>query len=277
MAATARERFTALVSGGTNDIDLAKAALLIAAEGYDEIDVDRFVSHYIEELNALAVRAQQHIAAEDGREVDGLIGFLAKHCGFRGNDNDYYDRRNSYFNEVLDRRIGIPITLALVYVEVGHRCGLDVRGVGFPGHFLAVHVDSHQTVIDPFFGTVLDEAGCTARLRAVAGPEAELDPSHLAATAPRDILTRMLGNLKLIHLRAREFEDALRCSERILLVRPDSTNELRDRAALYLQLECFDAARADLERFLEVAPNDESAGLVRNELVKLQTDSPVLH
>ena len=269
-----RQRFRAAVGVDDSSVNLAQAALLIAAEAYEDLDVDG----YLGRLDALAADARRQIdGASESERITAVIEFLAQQEGFRGNQDDYYDRRNSYFNEVIDRRTGIPITLALVYVEIGRRVGLDIQGVGFPGHFLAIHNGTERTIIDPFFGTTLDEAACSERLQSIMGPEAQFDESLLDVASPRQILVRMLSNLKLIHLREREFEQALACSERVLIVDPDLPTELRDRAALYLQLECFDAARTDLERFLEIAPEHESAALVHAELVKLRSSGPVLH
>ncbi len=269
-----REQFREAVAGPLQTADLARVALLIAAESYPGLDV----AQYLQRIDALAEEAKGRLeGTDDAMRVGRLIEFLGRERGFTGNQDDYYDLRNSYLNEVLDRRTGIPITLALLYVEVGRQVGLDIQGISFPGHFLAVHRGSTPTIIDPFFGTALDEAACTERLRATMGPDAEIDERMLEVASPQQILIRMLSNLKLIHLRARDFAAALSCSERILLIHPDLANEIRDRAALYLQLECFDAARADLERFLEIAPQHESAELVRNELVKLRQSGPILH
>jgi len=269
-----RERFLETVSKRVDADNLAEAALLIAAESYENLDV----AGYLRQLDDLAEAADAKLGATTGpQRLLGLIDFLGRERGFSGNRDDYYDLRNSYLNEVLDRRVGIPITLALVYLEVGRRVGVELQGVGFPGHFLAVHNGHERTIIDPFFAAVLDEEACADRLRAVLGPDATFDEGLLQAVSPTQILVRMLSNLKLIHLRSKHFEQALACSERILIVEPDLITELRDRAALYLQLECFDAARSDLERFLAVAPDHESADLVHAELVKLRSSGPALH
>jgi regulator of sirC expression with transglutaminase-like and TPR domain len=251
---------------------------LIAAESDEAIEVDRHVAHYTGKLHALADAVRERIErAVTGDRLPLLVEYLACEIGFHGNHEDYYDRRNSYLNDVLDRRVGIPITLAIVYITVGRQVGIDIHGVGFPGHFLAVAPGPPRTIIDPFQGIALDEASCAERLRAVAGPSAALSEDVLAPAAPRQIVARVLGNLKLIHFRAQEFEQALSCSERILLAQPDHPSELRDRAVLYLQLECFDAARSDLERFLALAPDDASAGIVRRQLAELRASGPQLH
>jgi len=278
MQTTARERFAAMMAGPDAEIDLAVAALLIAAESDEAIDVDRHVAHYTHRLRELADAARPRIVqTSSGDRLPLLIDYLAREVGFRGNHDDYYDRRNSYLHEVLDRRLGIPITLAVVYITIGRHLGLDIQGVGFPGHFLAVHPGPPRTIIDPFQGIALDEASCAERLRTAAGPTATFAEDMLAPATPRQIVARMLANLKLIHFRAQEFEQALACSERIILAQPDHSSELRDRAVLYLQLECFDAARNDLERFLVLAPNDASADVVRQQLAELHASGPRLH
>ena len=168
---SARERFAELVGGIDATIDLAEAALLIAAEAYPGLDVARYVGA----LDALAAEAEPVVrgAGGDGERVRRLVQFLAVDRRFRGNQDDYYDRRNSFLNEVLERRTGIPITLAVVYIEVARRLGLVVLGVGFPGHFLAKHPGARrELIIDPFFGQFLSMRDCEQRLRAVLGDEA---------------------------------------------------------------------------------------------------------
>jgi regulator of sirC expression with transglutaminase-like and TPR domain len=206
-----------------------------------------------------------------------LTRFLFAEKGFVGNQADYYDRRNSFLNEVLDRRTGIPITLALVYREVGRRAGLAIHGVGFPGHFLAKVDGQPEIIIDPFFGAVLDESQCHERLREVLGKDAPFDKRYLRAATTREILVRMLNNLKHIYLNAKELERALSCCERILLLTPDNQHELRDRGLLYLQLECYGAAQRDLETFLQLAPDDEHADTIRQSLIEIRRHTVQIH
>ena len=171
---------------------------------------------------------------------------------------------------VLDRCAGIPITLSLVYMEVARRAGVEVDGVGFPGHFLVKHGKEDTIVVDAFFGTVLTREQCQVRLAAALGAAAQLRPElHLRKASTREILVRLLGNLKMLYVRSADFGRALACCERILLVVPDTPLELRDRGLVFERLECFAAAAADLERFLELAPDDESAGAVRERLATL--------
>ncbi|MFN8643149.1 MAG: tetratricopeptide repeat protein [Candidatus Binatia bacterium] len=263
-----RARFAAAVQVDDEAIDLAEVALLIAAESYPELDLDR----YRATLDALADGARAHLDAadSDAGRVRALIHYLAREQRFVGNQDDYYDRRNSFLNEVLDRRTGIPITLAVVYIEVARRAGLVVDGIGFPGHFLAKLRGESEIVFDPYFAQLLSEEQCARRLQAVMGRETAFDRSYLRRATTREIVVRMLRNLKQIYLQAREYEPALACSDRILLVQPELPQELRDRGLLYQQLECFSAAQADLERFLALAPNDDSADVVREKLIELR-------
>jgi len=177
---------------------------------------------------------------------------------------------------VLARRTGIPITLALVYVALGARLGLPLRGVGFPGHFLVRCDAPVPLVLDPFEGTVLERDECEQRWSATVS-DAPFDPRALEPSPAHAILARLLGNLKQIHLAQQDWTRALASVERILALSPDAPAELRDRGLLFARLECFAAAAADLRRFLALAPEDPSADAVRSQLVELAKSAPALH
>lgn len=265
MAVDPRDRFERTVGASDERIDVARAALWIAAEEYPGLDVDAYLQR-IDQL-AAAARARVGTRFEIAGCVERLNHFLFVEQGFAGNRVDYYDPRNSYLNEVLDRRTGIPITLSLVYVEVARRLGLDACGVGFPGHFLARVAASPDLIVDPFMGGILDERQCLERLRATSGPEAVLRPNvHMRRASPRQILARLLANLKQVFLERRDFDRALACCERILIVEPDAPYELRDRGLIFEQLQCFAAAASDLERFLALAASDPSAPAIARRL-----------
>jgi regulator of sirC expression with transglutaminase-like and TPR domain len=275
-ARRARERFAELAARPEEAIDLAEAALVIACEAYPDLDVDA----YLLRIHRMAETARPHVgpAHAGTASVARLNEYLFVREGFSGNQQSYYDRRNSFLNEVLDRRTGIPITLALVYTEVGRRLGLPVYGVGFPGHFLVKLVaDGGEVLVDPFFGTIVSHAECENRLRAALGAETRLEPHHLRAAQPKEILVRMLNNLKFVEWSRKDLVATLACSERILLLQPDNAHELRDRGLLYAQLECYAAAQADLERFLERAPDDPTADRIRAHLIELRRRSISLH
>ncbi len=280
MSDAPRERFAELVARPDAEIDLAEAALWVAAEHCEGLDVP----HYLARLDELAQRVGRRMGScPTAQRIARLNQQLFGEEGFRGNQERYDDPRNSFLNDVLDRRTGIPITLSLVYQQVANRLGLDVRGVGFPGHFLVKCLegggpDGGETIVDPFHGTVLDRAGCLERLRAALGAEAHLRPEvHLRDARPGEVLVRLLTNLKILYARQGRFECALACCDRILLVAPDIPSELRDRGLVYEQLECFRAAAADLERFLALAPDDATAGSVRERLSDIRLKATPLH
>jgi len=269
----ARVQFGRIAALSDARIDLAEAALWIAAEEYPELDVAR----YLGRLDELAAAARGRVTRAQGvhEKVERLNDFLYREQGFSGNRADYYDARNSFLNEVLERRTGIPITLAIVYVAIAQRLGVPAHGVGFPGHFL-VRVE-RDILVDPFSGSLLSRSDCEARMQAAAGAEVPFDERLLEPSPPRQILARVLRNLKQIWLSAEEWQRALDCAERILLLAPDSPAELRDRGLLFARLECFAAAEADLRRFLALAPEDAAAEAVRAQLIELARSSPRLH
>ena len=273
----ALERFKEIASLSDAEIDLSEAALVIAAAEYPKLDI----GEYLQRLEELSGLAEKHLngAVGDRERADALIRFLFVEQRFAGNQQSYEDPRNSYFNDVLDRKLGIPITLALLYMEVGRRQGLDVVGVGFPGHFLAKVVGTEEDIIvDAFFGTVLTLDACRERLQAVMGSAAPLEPeSYLRPATPREILTRMLTNLKYIAFRAKDFERALACCERVVLLAPDNPLELRDRGLAYEQLDAFGAAIRDFERFIELAPNEPSARAIEDRAARLHERVRRLH
>jgi regulator of sirC expression with transglutaminase-like and TPR domain len=273
MASEAIQRMVALVDGPPERFDLAAAALCIAAAEHPDLDSARCLA----KLDELAAGARGRVGADvpAAERVGALNHFLFVEQGFQGDDVDYYDPRNSFLNEVLDRRRGIPITLAIVYGEVARRIGLEVAGVGFPGHFLVRHLDP-EILIDPFHGTVITREECAERLRAVAGPDARFHEELFRPATPRQILVRMLRNLKQIYLRRGDFARSLGATDGILLLEPGEPGELRDRGALYRKLECFAAALADFETFLELAPSGPGADEVRASLPELRRRASLL-
>ena len=225
-----------------------KAALLIAREEYPELDVGAYLRR-LDEL-AAAARPSVHPDSPAAEQVAQLNQFMFVERGFAGNSDNYYDARNSYLNQVLDRRTGIPISLSVVYSEVAQRLDLPVYGVSFPGHFLVKYVGAPEIIIDPFFGIVITRQECSQRLHGIYGPKARFEPRLLYPAGPREILVRMLSNLKQIYVDTSDFDRALACVDRILLLQPDEPRELRDRGILYQRLECYAAALRDWLRAL---------------------------
>ena len=262
----ARQRFATMIAKGEEAINLAEAALLIAQEEYPDMDV----AVYLDRLDQMAEEVDKRAWNQKdpyGR-LEALNRYLFDKARFRGNTVEYYDPRNSFLNEVLDRRTGIPITISTVYLEVGWRLGLPLRGVGFPAHFLVKYSSPEgEIVIDPFHrGAVLNEEDCQSRLDESYGGRVRFQRSFLATSTKRQILTRILTNLKGIYLAAKDHRRALAAIERILLIDPDLGREVRDRGILLMQLKQTSQAVADLERYLTMNPKAEDAEEVRTRL-----------
>ncbi len=253
-APSARSRFAALVLGAEAELPLAEAALLIAAEEYPQL----LPEPYLRRLDLLAERVHDRLSDETAPLVllQELSRVLFQEEGFRGNTEEYYDPRNSFLNDVLDRRVGIPITLSVVYLEVGWRLGLPLEGVNFPGHFLVRYQgEALRILVDPFQGGELRfEGDAQALLDRVYGGSVNLVPEYLRPAARKDILVRILANLKGIYLNGHDDVRALAAVERLQLLRPGEPEELRDRGMILARLGRPAEARAELERYLERAP-----------------------
>ena len=271
MPSRARERFAELVSGSEAALNLAEAALLIAQEEQPELDV----AAYLGRLDALAERVRSRLpeAPSFADTIQALNTVLFEEEGLSGNQTDYHDPRNSFLNEVLDRKLGIPITLSLVYIEVGNRLGVPLVGVGFPGHFVVKYAGPDgETVLDPFqAGSRVSQVQMEDKLRSMYGPNnpfASQLPKLLAAVGKKDMLLRMLRNLKQIYTQKEDFERALSVAERILLVVPDHPVEVRDRGAIHHRMGHQQLAVRDFQRYLQLAPKADDAKAVRAVMVR---------
>jgi regulator of sirC expression with transglutaminase-like and TPR domain len=275
------DRFAELLSRGDQNIELARACLQIAEDAYPGLDVDGYVGEIDRFARRLRTRFAPDAAVED--RVIALNEFLFDDLGFSGNTDDYYDPRNSYLNEVLDRRTGIPITLAVLYMEIGRRIELPFEGVSFPGHFLVrLPLRGGTLVLDPFSGGLpQSEDELRERLKRVvprelaagkAGgvPVAELplDP-FLEPAGNRQILARVLRNLKGVYREQDKPERMLEVLNRMIIVAPDAAAELRDRGFVYQRLECWRPALQDLAAYLERAPDAADVDEVRAKMVDL--------
>jgi regulator of sirC expression with transglutaminase-like and TPR domain len=256
-------------------VDLAEAALLVAADFRPGLDVAAALA----ELDALAAAARGPVlsAWSDAARIEALNRFLFVEQRFTGNHEHYEDPSNSLLPDVLERRTGLPILLSLVYLEVGRRLGLPVEGIGFPGHFLVRWRGKDDVLIDAFNGRILSDEAATALLREALGHDAVWSRAELKAISPHAFLVRLLSNLKRHFAMAKEFESALACCERLLQLCPGSPEEIRDRGLVYEQLECWNAARADLEQFLDLAPKHPSAKSVRARLEEVEQKTTRLH
>ena len=246
------------------EIDLGETALLFAAAEYPDLDLAREVGFF----DSLARAASRAVDGDSPLgAANALSRFLFDDLGFAGNQRDYYDPRNSYVNEVLKRRVGIPITLSLVYMEVGRRTGVPMQGVGLPGHFLMCHAEEPGLFIDAFHGgLLLSRDECVQRFRDLTHPDEPWSDEYLAPIAKRDMLTRMLRNLKVAHLRRKDNERALLTATMLICLRPDLAEERRDRGVVQSRLGRYAEAIEDLRGYLDQAPASADAEAVR-ELV----------
>jgi regulator of sirC expression with transglutaminase-like and TPR domain len=251
-------------------IDLARAALAIAREEYPQLDEARYL-RALDEFGHQVLRALPAGASPE-RRVGRLNAVLFHELGFAGNQADYYDPRNSFLNEVIERRSGIPISLSLVYLEVGRRCGLRVEGVAFPGHFLCkVSLDEGELIVDAFNrGQLLGLEELKRRFASAAGDAARFNVRLLRAATPKEILSRMLQNLRSIYLDRDDLPRALSAVDRQLLLQPDDVRVLRDRARLCEQLGGAGAAAADLETVLHLDPKASDAAALRARVDRLR-------
>ncbi|MBI4469282.1 MAG: transglutaminase family protein [Acidobacteria bacterium] len=231
------------------DIDLAESALWIAASEYQQLNI----SEYLRNLDQMAegVRTTIGDEHEPRRVLEILGGQLFDASGFRGNRERYDEARNSYLNEVIDRRLGIPITLSVVYLEVGWRLGLPLEGVGFPGHFLVKWEERNDLVVDPFNGgRMLCREDCAAMLNQVSDGKVEFGDHFLKPSNKRQILGRMLGNLRNIYLERNDFHRLLRMSELRQRLNPGTRMETRDRALVLYRMDRLTEAYQGLRAYM---------------------------
>jgi regulator of sirC expression with transglutaminase-like and TPR domain len=279
-AATRPTTFEQLALLPEERIDVATGAALIARDAYATLDLDRLDARF--DALAAPLIACGVGARSPEEQVRILSSHLYEDLGFRGNEQDYYDPKNSLLPDVLDRRLGIPITLALVYCEVARRAGVRARGVSFPGHFLvrvdAVGSEDSPLAVDPFFGgRRLDELGLQKLLERASPAQKLVVEQHLAPASPKTMLVRMLINLKWIYAARGDFARALLALDRIICLTPDSVPALRERGLLAVRLGALEAARADLSRLLELVPQAPDASTIRKQLEELHAKVVVLN
>jgi regulator of sirC expression with transglutaminase-like and TPR domain len=245
-------------------LDVAELTLSLAGDEYPELDVEA----YLAELDGMAHEARSYLRGSLESRVKGLCRYLFHEMGFRGNVQEYYDPRNSYLNEVLDRRTGIPITLSAVAMSVAKRAGLEVVGVGLPGHFVAKAVDDRGHVIfDPFHGgRLLGPDACEQLVRQVAGIEFQATALTLRATDLGPTIYRMLSNLKAAYVSGGDFARAARVIERLLQLSPGDPLQLRDLGAALAQSGQPGRAIDPLNAYLQARPQASDAEVVRQML-----------
>lgn len=271
--------WSAFAALADDDVPLLSGALLIALDEYPDLDAAACDA----QLDAIADSLREQVAAIDTApmKMQAINRRLFEELGFAGNHAEYYDPRNSYLNDVLRRRLGNPISLAVVQMEVSRRLGVALEGVSFPGHFLvSLPVDDGMLVMDPFNGGRPLSAD---ELRQRAQPHfGEPVPDEallriLVPASPRAILVRMLRNLHALYAERGDWARAVRCADRILRLSPDNAEALRDRGLGYLELGHRAGATRDLGRYLRIQPEAEDAETVRDRLVEQGGRHPPLH
>jgi regulator of sirC expression with transglutaminase-like and TPR domain len=251
------------------DADLILCALLLEKEerpAIDPVKTLQQVDHWSQLIDRRLGGARAPVAV-----AEAIAELLFSELGFRPNREAYYQPQNSHMSQVVDRRLGIPISLSLLYLGIGFRLHAPMVGIGFPGHFLLRIGDERRGILaDPFGqGRVLDRASAEALLRQYYGQAAQLSPSHLQPLSTRGTLARMQRNLKLIYLRENNFQAALDATDRIVFLQPDEADERRDRGLLFERLECFGAAAKDYEAYLDLKANGDDAAAIRERLMNV--------
>lgn len=282
-------RFVELLERPNEAIDLAEAALIIAAQEYPGLNE----GYYLDRLDAIASDVGLLLAGttEPLRIIEVLNSYLYGTLNFKGNETDYADPRNSYLNDVLERRVGIPISLSLIYLEIGKRLGLPLEGVNLPGHFIIRYQEpasqtlgrlnqgrerredndnseaGEQILLDPFNGgAVLSEEDCARIVQEMYGRPMSLAKVFLQAVTPRQFLTRMLTNLKANYVSTEDFERALKIEEFMVAVNPKDWSEIRDRGALRYRLGQRWKAIGDFQTYLRKQPDAKDADTIRKHI-----------
>jgi len=265
-------QFNSIALRHDDEIDVARAVLHIAATEYPALNFQ----YELVSLNALADGVSYRVVEEEDPlyKLNTISEYLFDELGFRGNREDYYDPRNSFLNQVMNRRLGNPITLSLVYIEIGQRLGIPLVGVGIPGHFLVKHLEVEDIYVDPFNGGILlSQEECIQRVRDAAHQGLEWNPKLMTPVTNREFVARMLRNLKTIYLRQRDFVRALTMVDWLVRLQPEQEHEVRDRGLMHYRLGNFQRAQEDLEDYLAAVESDEDAEAVRgliNHINKMQ-------
>jgi regulator of sirC expression with transglutaminase-like and TPR domain len=254
--------FARVIAARREQIDIAHAALVYAREAYPDLDVDSYLRRLDEMADAVRPRLNQR------HPISAFRDFLFGELGFRGNQEDYFDPRNSFLNQVMDRRMGIPITLSVIYLELARRLELPVVGIGLPGHFIVRYDGDQEPIyIDPFNGGVtMNLEDCRQRVTEISNGRLPFKASFLEPLTARQVLTRMLRNLKGVYVARGEFDAAVSVVEKMILLNPSVTEEIRDLGVLYYYAGRKLKAIGCLERYVELSPKAEDIDTVQHNL-----------
>lgn len=269
---SARQRFADLIGQG-EPFDLTEVALAIALEERPEIDLNDSRDS-LQGLTSTYREVRQTTGPVSARDEARLLcRFLAEEQGYLGNPDEYYDPDNSFLDQVLERRMGIPISLALLYLHVGHGVGLDIQGIGFPGHFLVrVMVEGEAALIDSFAGKLVADADLQQLLARQQGPDAELEERFSQPISTKEFVLRMLNNLVAIYQQRGDAPRLLGCCDRLLLVDPDNTQALLLRIGVYQQLRMRPLALAELARLRAQVANPEFRQRIERMMLEIDLD-----
>lgn len=241
-------QFDRMVGVPDEEIDLARAALLIAATEYPGLSVERELFRIDEIAEGIAPRMDDDTPLY---QLNTLSEYLFDELKFAGNHTNYHDPRNSFLNDVIERRVGIPITLSLLYIEVGKRLGVPLLGIGMPGHFIVRHRDESDVFVDPFHGGILlSEDECAERVKQVTQGSLTWDRSYLQPVRSREFIARMLRNLKVVYLQRRNYERVLATIDRVIALLPQDAVEFRDRGVVNYRLGNYTDALEDLHVYV---------------------------
>ncbi len=257
--------FAAAVSAADDEINLARAALLFARDAYPDLDPEV----YLAQLDTWAGSIGPAVdARRDDRPFEALNDLLFDRLGFTGNTLDYYDPRNSYLNEVIERRTGLPILLSTIYLEMGWRLRLPLSGVGLPGHFIVRYdADARAWFIDPFHrGRLLSELDCARLAQQSTGGDLPFNRDLLRPVTRRQILTRMLNNLRALYIQHEQFAEARRVMERLVDLEPDAAEYVRDLGLILFRLGTYREAVDRLEFYLALNPYADDVHAMRQVL-----------
>jgi regulator of sirC expression with transglutaminase-like and TPR domain len=267
----AHQSFSEIAAWDEESFPLDRAALIMALEEYPDLDIQQ----YLRRLDTLAARVDVLVGVDRAAVniIEGINEVLFVQEGLRGNSDDYYDPRNSYLNEVLDRRLGIPISLSVIYMEIARRVDFSIEGIGFPGHFLVKYVaENRDIVIDPFdMGRIITLNECQELLDKIHKGAVTMNTSLLQPMEKRTIITRMLYNLKSIYTHKELYFKAISAIDKILVLNPGMPSELRDRGMLYMQTSLFAKALTDLEAYVGSAIAPEDSSYIQNHIKMLRS------
>lgn len=276
MSITARDRFAAIASLPDDEIALDEAALLIAAETQPDLDTDVYISI----LDELANRFENSDRGDRdlGVSVSGLIHFIHEEEQFSGNVSDYFDPANSYLNRVIDTRQGIPISLALIHIALGSRLGVPVYGINFPGHFLVRYgTKGAFEIVDPFAGRILSRTDCGTLLKQMAGARAVFKEEYLDAAGTKDILIRMLDNLKQIFWRRKAWDESKSCIDRQLLLLPGRAEFAIQLGAVYEMQGNLTMAQTAYIGALSSSDDESIRSVASKRLLALESKPKTIH